>query len=158
MAVKSYSEAEFKAFVKTIFDRLRCLPDGVFIDDTDIDNAFDWATAQLGYGIPDQGDTQSPEKLKWLDNRMRAYTYNLLFLSYANISDCQKSKSRQIVEGFKKLRDGLDKDFDEGYIDISQGVMVRGSGFVNDRFGEDISYAGLEPIDMESGTVEGIDN
>lgn len=158
MAVKSFTESEFKQLIKSTFDRLRDLPPGVAIEDGDINNSFDWATAQLDYDVPDSGDTQSQEKLKWLDNRMKSYLYNLLILSYAVITDFQKSKSRQLFEGFVKLRGLLDKDFAEVYIDIEQGPMVRSSGFINSKYGEDLTYAELETIDRESGTVRGIDD
>lgn len=157
MAVKVYSEAEFKALVKGVFDSLTCLPSDVSIDDSDVDNAYDWATAQLAYDLPSSGDSQSPEKYKWLKNRMDSYLYNLLLVAYATISDFDKSKTRKIFDGFKDLRDMLEQDFLKYQIDIDSGAMVRGSGFTTNSFGEDTSYEHLEEINRESGSIDNID-
>lgn len=157
MAVKVYTEAELKTFVKGIFDVLTCLPSDVSIEDSDVDTAFDWATAQLGYDTPSSGDSQAPEKYTWLTNRMTSYLYGLLLNAYATVSDFDKSKTRKIFEGFKMLKSDLDKEFRENSIDIGQGVMVRSGGFTENQFGENTSYEELEEIDRESGSVNNID-
>lgn len=157
MAVKVYSEAELKALVKGTFDAITCLPAGVSIEDPDVDTSFDWATAQLGYDTPASGDPQAPEKLTWLTNRMTSYLYGLLLNAYTTISDFDKSKTRRIFDGFKMLKGDLDKEFRENAIDISQGVMIRNSGFTENPFGENTSYEQLEEIDRESGSINNID-
>lgn len=158
MAVKDYTEAEFKTFIKSSFDELRFLPSGVAIEDSDLTNAFEWATAQLGYDIPASNDEQKANKYEWLANRMESYLYKLLCQSYATSTDVDKHKTRQIFEGFVRAKGLLDKTFREDFIDPVSGPTARTSGFVSNEFGEDISYRELEPIDRETGEIDGIDN
>lgn len=158
MAVKTYTEAELKTLVLNTFSRLRFVPSGTAILSTDIDDAYDFATAQLGYDVPVSGDENKGEKIIWLVNRIEAYIYGLLLRSYDTATNIKDNKTRQIWEGWKKIRDGLEKVFKEDYITPLSGTMVRSSGFVYNEYGEDLSYEKLEEIDRESGTVKGIDD
>ncbi len=158
MAVKDFTLAEFKALVKGVFDRMSNIPSGAAISDSDIDNSYDWATAQLGFEIPSSGDEQKRSKYIWLDNRMKCYIYELLILTYAQVADIQKEKARQIWNGFKMIKKELNKEFNENFVTELSGPLSRSSGFFYDEFGTDKSYEQLEPIDRESGTVKGIDD
>lgn len=158
MAVKTYSESELKAFVKSIFDRIPNIPPEAQITDPDVTTAYEWATAQLGYEIPGGSDSDRSDKYTWLVNRMKSHLYDLLVESYASIADIGNQKVRQIWNGFKKRKEELDKVFAETYIDIGATPIVRGSGTVINNYGEDKSYEQLGEIDREDGTIDGIDN
>lgn len=158
MAVKTYTEAELKALIKSPFDRLKNLPPDVAITDNDVNEAFDWATAQLGFDTPSGSDPERADKYKWLINRTRTDLYCRLIESYRPVVDNKDIKTRQIFDSFVETKDSLDEVFNEEYSDIDAMPLVRGSGTVIDTHGQDRSYEGLEPIDREDGTIEGIDN
>lgn len=158
MAVKTYTEAELKTLVKDRFDRLKNLPPDFAITDNDMNAAFDWATAQLDFDIPSGTDPIRSEKYQWLVNRMTSDLYCKLIESYRPIVDNKDIKTREIFNSFVRTKGSLDKIFNEEFSDIDSMPLVRGSGTVIDSFGQDRSYEGLEPIDREDGTIEGIDN
>lgn len=158
MAVKTYTEAELKTLVKDRFDRLKNLPPDFAITDDDMNSAFDWATAQLGFDTPSGSDPARSEKYQWLINRMTSDLYCKLIESYRPIVDNKDIKTREIFDSFVKSKEALDEKFEKGFTDADSMPLVRGSGTVIDVHGQDRSYEGLEPIDREDGTIEGIDN
>lgn len=144
-----YTEAQIKALVLDQINNIKGL-DNSFMP-SDADEAYDWAVMQCGFSVPASTDTDKDTKYQWLIQRMRRWYMGRLRDMYSLRFDAGELRAGQIVKNLMSICEALDTDFKEAkddpataalFVD-SQAVfdddMVIGPGFVDDRFGQDIS-------------------
>lgn len=144
-----YTLSELKTLVLDQINQIKGLSTA-FVS-TDSDEAYDWATMQCGFTIPDSTDTDKDKKFEWLIQRQRRWYMGRLRDIYSLRFDAGELRAGQIAKNLMTICETLDAAFNAAKNDAataslfadSQAIftddVVSGPGLVDDRFGQDIS-------------------